>query len=127
MAEHEIYNAQPCQHRRLPQLEKEIIHLVEQSWQYKLLSRLTRGPVHVDELGDALTLEDLVEGHLLRETHMVGEQQTRLITDLERKGFLKRDGDTLTGLGEYSQIPITETEHQVLSEMGWFRRTQRGE
>jgi predicted transcriptional regulator len=80
----------------------------------RLLSQLRRGPVEFDELHEDVTLEQDT-GDLWLEVRATLSHETmdRLVDELQEEGLLARQGNTLTGLGPYAEIPLTESEERV--------------
>lgn len=116
-----ILNEENLQPGLSPEVISNIENLIEGAWKAGTLSRLRRGPANISDLGyeSVVNLDwDKVNGIHVGVFALVGENQCATwIEDLKKQGFLTRDGEVLTGLGEYAEVPITEIEEEVLSSL----------
>jgi hypothetical protein len=101
----------------------EISTFLEYAWKEDLLWRLRRGSLNISELNSQISMP--VYGHQMAleiKALVLPYFLMTWIEDLEKGGSLTKDGETLTGLGEYAQIPISEIEREILSVL----RSARG-
>jgi hypothetical protein len=94
-----------------------IVNFLEQSWKMDLLSELKRGSLRVSGLSCQIVVPQQVyeRAALQIGASVLPDLLISWIDDLEKEGVLSRDGETLTGLGEYAQIPLSDTEEEIVS------------
>jgi hypothetical protein len=101
-----------------PELMKEIVNLLGQTWQQNLLKELRRGPGKPPTYAEVLLDVDNEEACITIEGCLDDAVMESLIEDLEEQGFVTRDDNgILTGLGQYAEVALTEIEKDVLAAM----------
>jgi len=98
---------------------KEFIKFLGEKYQYDVLNKLRRGPLNRHDFYGDLTLEmDVDEACIDIEACLNADIEESLIEDIVRKGFANHyDDGTLTGLGPYAEVPLTENEEELLAEL----------
>jgi hypothetical protein len=101
-----------------PEILGEIINHVGKACQNRMLDKVKRGPMEVCYSDyDVTVTAKTKEAFLTIEGSFSDDKMDSLIDELEKQGFLTRDGDTLIGLGEYAEVEMTGIEEQVLSAL----------
>ena len=114
----EIVSSENLEPKISPEVLREIENLLGYAWKRKVLEKLKRGPVKMYELDYKTVIGENMNDIRLQIQAVVSRQhQISWIEDLEIQGLLIRDGQTLTGIGQYSHIPLSKIESEVISSL----------